>query len=243
MAKNYYAILGVLPTATLDEIRSAYRNRVKQFHPDHFGKDTSPFLNVQEAYDVLGDEVSRRRYDRSRKKSSPEKMSAASPEPLIDRSRRPMPEPMKGPRRYADFGTISPLESFRGFRPSYDEIFDNLLNSLDLRSHSKAESYRTLTMEVPLTAEQARWGGSLRVVIPIQSACPTCRGLGTLDLFECWRCSGKGSTRYELPLHVEYPAGIRDSYRIAIPLDRYGIHNVCPVLLFRITSSSRIEEL
>ncbi len=243
MVKNYYTVLGVLPTATLEEIRSAYRNRAKLYHPDHFGKDTAPFLNVQEAYDVLGDEVSRRRYDQSLKRSGPEKISTAGPEPLIDRSRKPMPESMKGLRRHADFGTISPLESFRAFRSSYDEIFDNLLNSLDLRSRSKAESYRTLTMEIPLTPEQARWGGSLQVAIPVQSTCPTCRGLGATDLFECWRCSGTGSTRYELPLQVEYPPGIRDSYRIAIPLDRYGIHDVCPVLLFRITSSSDIEDL
>jgi curved DNA-binding protein CbpA len=42
MAKNYYSILGVLPTATLEEIRSAYRSGAKQYHPDHFGKDSEP---------------------------------------------------------------------------------------------------------------------------------------------------------------------------------------------------------
>jgi curved DNA-binding protein CbpA len=65
MAKNYYSILGVLPTATLHEIKSAYRSRVKQYHPDRFGKDSALFLRIQEAYDVLGDPSNRSYYDRS----------------------------------------------------------------------------------------------------------------------------------------------------------------------------------
>jgi curved DNA-binding protein len=52
MSNNHYAIWGVLPTATLEEIRSAYRSRAKQYHPDHFGKNSAPFRSVQEAYDV-----------------------------------------------------------------------------------------------------------------------------------------------------------------------------------------------
>jgi hypothetical protein len=33
--KNYYAIGGVLPTATAEDIRGAYRRRAKELHPDH----------------------------------------------------------------------------------------------------------------------------------------------------------------------------------------------------------------
>jgi hypothetical protein len=51
MAKNYHAILGVSPTATFEEIRSAYRQRAKHYHPDYFGKNSAPFLGVQEAWD------------------------------------------------------------------------------------------------------------------------------------------------------------------------------------------------
>jgi len=34
MAKSYFAILGISPHATVDEIRSAYRRLAKEFHPD-----------------------------------------------------------------------------------------------------------------------------------------------------------------------------------------------------------------
>ena len=69
MAKNYYAILCILPTATLEEIRSAYRSRALQYHSGQFGKYSAPFLSVQEAYDVLRDPANRNLYDLSLRES------------------------------------------------------------------------------------------------------------------------------------------------------------------------------
>ncbi len=87
MAKNYYAILGVLPSATLDEIRSAYRSRAKKYHPDHFGKDSAPFIDVQEAYDVLGDPAHRASYDTSRGQADIGDVTLSRVEPEIIRPR------------------------------------------------------------------------------------------------------------------------------------------------------------
>jgi len=102
MAKDYYAILGVLPTATLDEIRSAYRSRVKQYHPDHFGKDSAPFLSVQEAFDVLGDPANRRSYDSNLRKSGIRASSIAQSIPVEIRPRRSSAEPLRAHRRPVD---------------------------------------------------------------------------------------------------------------------------------------------
>lgn len=241
MAKNYYTILGVLPTATLDEIRSAYRSRVKQYHPDHFGKDSAPFLRVQEAYDVLSDPANRTLYDRTLRGQRAESTQAERPEPLTDRSRKQAAEPLRRARGPIDLGTISPMESFRTFRPSFDEIYDGMGNVFDLRNRPKAERLRTLTMEILVTPEQARWGGRVHIHVPVEVVCPTCGGEGAMNFFECWRCAGIGIRREEFPIQVEYPPGIQDFYQIAIPLDRYGIHDICPVLLFRISSPGDFE--
>src|SRR4030095_7256547 len=64
MQKNYYVILGVSSDATLEEIKSAFRQRAMELHPDRSGKESAPFLEVQEAYNVLSDATQRRRYDR-----------------------------------------------------------------------------------------------------------------------------------------------------------------------------------
>lgn len=61
--KNYYAVLGVLPTADMDEIRSSYRRLAKRFHPDVAGGNAAAFARVKEAYEVLAEPDRRRAYD------------------------------------------------------------------------------------------------------------------------------------------------------------------------------------
>lgn len=57
-----YDTLGVPTDATQDEIKAAYRGKAKQHHPDK-GGDAAKFGAVQKAYDILGDEDKRARYD------------------------------------------------------------------------------------------------------------------------------------------------------------------------------------
>jgi len=63
--QNYYAILGVAPDASPQEITTAYRKLALQYHPDvnpsEEAKERMPLLN--EAYSVLGDAALRRKYD------------------------------------------------------------------------------------------------------------------------------------------------------------------------------------
>lgn len=65
--KDLYAALGVPKSATADEIRSAYRKLAKESHPDLHPGDTAAedkFKSISAAYDILGDEGKRARYDR-----------------------------------------------------------------------------------------------------------------------------------------------------------------------------------
>ena len=63
MKKNYYDVLGVDRNASQDDIKKAYRNLSKKYHPDKTGGDDSKFKEINEAYDTLGDEAKRRQYD------------------------------------------------------------------------------------------------------------------------------------------------------------------------------------
>ena len=64
--KDYYQILGVDKNADADTIKTAYRNLAKEHHPDANKGDRSAekrFTEINEAYDVLGSDGNRRKYD------------------------------------------------------------------------------------------------------------------------------------------------------------------------------------
>ena len=64
-ATDFYQTLGVDRTATAEEIQRAYRKLARTYHPD-VNKDPAAerrFQDIAEAYDVLSDPETRRRYD------------------------------------------------------------------------------------------------------------------------------------------------------------------------------------
>ncbi len=64
--RDYYEILGVQRSASVDELKAAYRKLAKQYHPD-VNKEPGAeerFKEINEAYAVLSDEQKRAAYDR-----------------------------------------------------------------------------------------------------------------------------------------------------------------------------------
>src|ERR1700759_1587623 len=67
LAQDPYTELGVTRTANADEIRRAFRKLAKQYHPDKNQGDKAAeerFKRVSSAFDLLGDEDKRKKFDR-----------------------------------------------------------------------------------------------------------------------------------------------------------------------------------
>jgi len=120
--------------------------------------------------------------------------------------------------------------------PSFDEMFDWLWRNFSGLDWPKSGRVENLTLDVPLTREQAVRGGTTRIMVPARAVCPVCRGCGGVGFYECARCAGEGAISGEVPVSLSFPAGLRRDQAVVIPLDRFGIRNLQLTVIFRLTN-------
>lgn len=124
--RDYYDVLGVSPDAGADEIKRAYRQLARRYHPDISGDDrAAAFLEAARAYEILADPRRRRTYDAERSgrlESRPARREWFADEVAID---FPSVSDLLDSMRHAFFGAhtseelsaeiiLSPLEATEG---------------------------------------------------------------------------------------------------------------------------------
>jgi len=85
--ENYYEVLGVTPTASIDQIRAAYRDKVRIIHPDS-AVVASPTASLQmaqvvRAWSTLSDPLLRRAYDEELFDAQSELDESFPPTPIV----------------------------------------------------------------------------------------------------------------------------------------------------------------
>ncbi|MBI4870901.1 MAG: DnaJ domain-containing protein [Candidatus Riflebacteria bacterium] len=166
-----YEVLGLGPTATPEDVRRAYLERVRELHPDtgKEGASHERFVQLREAYDCLSDPVRRREYDRRLKP------------PTV----RPPTRPWSGAPR------PSLEELFEG-EPwvSLSDIFAG--SGFERLARRMAPAAPRLDLAVQVTPAQARGGTQIAVQIPATAACADCGSSGRTNLQNCPSCRGTG---------------------------------------------------
>jgi DnaJ-class molecular chaperone len=233
MGKNYYLILGVSSDASLEEIKTAFRRRAMESHPDRTGRENEPFIEVQEAYGVLSDPDRRQKYDRHTLSRDRRRPWGPVVEQLVPKG--PAPEPFRAVTPATGIHDLGFDRTLAEFHPSFEELFDRLWNNFESLTRPKAEHLESLTVEVVIGPQDARFGGQVRVQIPARATCPSCGGRGAVGPFVCWRCDGRGALTAEYPLEIPYPPGVRDGHAVRIPLAHYCIENFYLTVLFRVS--------
>jgi DnaJ-class molecular chaperone len=131
------------------------------------------------------------------------------------------------------FREISLTRSFQTFAPSFDDIFARLWSNFEHVTRPKAEKLESLTVDIPLTAEETFDGGTVSILVPTRVTCQSCHGRGSIGLYECWQCQGQGVIADECPLDVSYPAMLHGDYVVRVPLEDFGIRNLYLTARFR----------
>jgi len=188
MKRDYYEILGVQKSASLEEIKKAYRNLALRHHPDRVPDEKKKeseekFKDISEAYAVLSDSKKRALYDQYGHAGIDQKYTYE--------------DIFKG----ADFSSIFEGLSDFGFGGGlFDEIFGNL--GFDVfggrrgtRTARSSRRGRDIQIEIDITLEEAAKGAEKTVSIPRYESCSTCSGSGAkpgTKKTTCPTCKGSG---------------------------------------------------
>lgn len=230
MPKNYYIILGIPVNSSQEDIKAAYRRLAKEYHPDHYGKNQSPFQMIQEAYAVLSNPSQRSSYDKHLQEKVP-----ADPSSKAHSQRRNFSqtiEPLIPEQEPLFTGTASLDRSIHNYLNTFDGMFDRMLSGFVGRSQPQRPQNQTI--EVRLTPEQAQRGGNIHLRIPLYLNCPSCNFTGWKEFTGCWRCNGTGFLIGDKQVLLSSPPGVHDNHTIQLPTARLGQQDINLTTIFRI---------
>lgn len=84
MSCNLYTILEVDETSSLDDIKTAYKRLALKYHPDKNNGDSSRFVEILNAYEILSDNVKKDIYDKNKNKAEYHNLNASSIKEVIN---------------------------------------------------------------------------------------------------------------------------------------------------------------
>lgn len=168
--RDYYEILGIPKNASKEEIKKAYKQLAKKYHPD-ISKDNSTeekFKEISEAYAVLSDDQKRANYDQFGHDGFDQRFSQED--------------------IFRDFD----FNIFRDFGfGDFDNIFDMFFGRGSRRAKKRGANLR---YDLDISFEEAALGTKKTIQFLGHSICNSCNGSGAEDnSFEtCKTCNGNG---------------------------------------------------
>ena len=178
--KDYYKILGVQESATIEDIKKAYRRLAHKYHPDK-GGDATRFKEVSEAYQVLSDTDKRAQYDKFGK------VFEGAPGPGFGGFQWGWGAPHEHDAE----------EFSEGFGVDFDigEIFEDLFGQ---KTAKDTKSGRDIEVELQISLEATVKGKEEVIDLSKFVSCSRCQGVGaepSTKVKECFSCRGQGQVQ------------------------------------------------
>lgn len=237
MKRDYYEVLGVSKTASVDEIKKAYRKLAMQYHPDQNPGDKAAeekFKEAAEAYSVLSDADKRRTYDQFGHAGLGGQGGGQGFQ--FD------------PGQFADFedllgGIFGSFfgQSFgggRGRRNAWEERGSDLQYNLRLSFKDAVFGKESFELTLPRLESCDTCGGSgcekgtspqtcaqcqgsgqaymRQGPFQMAVACPRCEGKGRTIPNPCRTCRGEGRTEKKAKVSFRIPAGVDRGVRVRL---------------------------
>ena len=202
--KDYYEVLGVKKNASDDEIKKAYRNLAKQYHPDKNPDDKEAeekFKEASEAYEYLSDNEKRSNYDRFGHNTR----GRTSRNPFDDFFRgRQREKPQRVGANLSLTLKLTLEEIYHGTKKTCK--YNRNVSCVDcegkggsgVKECSECNGTGTIiqTLNTPVGVFQQ------------QSTCYVCNGEGSTYNESCQTCSGSGVQSTEETIDIDVPHGV-----------------------------------
>lgn len=241
--RDFYEVLGVAKGASDDEIKKAYRQKAKQYHPDlNPGDKTAEarFKEVNEAYAILSDKDKRARYDQ---------YGHAGVDPNFGAGGGGGPFGGFGGGDFGDFDLGDIFGSFFGggfgggqqsrqtgpqkgeslrfnLTISFEEAAFGCDKEISVTRSEACDTCHGTGCEPGTTAEicpDCRGSGVVRIQrggggfsFTTTAPCPKCGGTGKIIHSPCKSCGGAGAVRRPRRITVHIPAGIDDGQAVSL---------------------------
>jgi len=181
---DYYEVLGVERGVSKQEVKKAFRRLAKKFHPDIYDGDPKEaeekFKEISEAYEVLGDEDKRAKYD-------------AYGHAGVDNTFG------QGGFQWSDFSHADDLNDIFGNFFQGEDFFSAFMGGHPRGGRQRRVQGADMRFDLELSLEDAFKGKKVEVPVERQAECSACKGKRTEDgggLKTCPTCGGAGQVRH-----------------------------------------------
>lgn len=241
MAKrDYYEVLGVSKDATEDEIKSAFRKKAKEYHPDINKSPDAPekFKEAQEAYACLSDKDNRAKYDKFghaafENQSYGNAGGAYQGNPFAGFDFTDIFEDLfsGGFSSFGNFGGSTRsssrarkgADSLYGMQIDFMEAVYGCKKDVDLDYYEDCDECdgkgghgETTCSECGGRGYVLKQTSTILGTIQTKSTCSECNGTGKTFKSKCNKCRGNGKVKVSKTITIDIPAGINSGEQLRL---------------------------